>query len=302
MQLCRELEQGFATPIFHWAEGKPLEAVLAETEMAPGDFVRNCKQLLDLLRQVEEVAAARRRRAVRRGTRGGLPWRRRLHGRSSYDARRRDQSVRNPRRDRQPDRRRRAGRGRAARPGARARPTGTSTIGSRSRAGPRGETMHAPPHRRWTTACGSWWRSGRRHRPGRRERDVPRRAPDRERTGARGRGGEHRRTSWCGASACPRDTEGGVQRLAGRDHLPDGRHEDHLSPVGRREPSPATPRTWRMIGLGARGRHSTRAPAALAGRARSDVPAGFWAGTSRPPPARCRIAYDTKRGRARPSR
>jgi ATP-dependent RNA helicase HelY len=56
VQLCRELEQGFATPIFHWAEGKPLEDVLAETEMAPGDFVRNCKQLLDLLRQVEDVA------------------------------------------------------------------------------------------------------------------------------------------------------------------------------------------------------------------------------------------------------
>jgi ATP-dependent RNA helicase HelY len=24
--------------------------------MAPGDFVRNCKQLIDLLRQIEEVA------------------------------------------------------------------------------------------------------------------------------------------------------------------------------------------------------------------------------------------------------
>ncbi len=56
VQLCRELEQGFATPIYHWAQGLPLEAVLAETEMAPGDFVRNCKQLLDLLRQVEDVA------------------------------------------------------------------------------------------------------------------------------------------------------------------------------------------------------------------------------------------------------
>ena len=56
VQLCRELEAGFATPIFHWANGRPLEEVLAETEMAPGDFVRNCKQLVDLLRQVEEVA------------------------------------------------------------------------------------------------------------------------------------------------------------------------------------------------------------------------------------------------------
>ncbi len=56
VQLCRELEPGFAESIFHWAEGKPLEDLLEETEMAPGDFVRNCKQLLDLLRQVEDVA------------------------------------------------------------------------------------------------------------------------------------------------------------------------------------------------------------------------------------------------------
>jgi ATP-dependent RNA helicase HelY len=56
VQLSRELDAGFATPVFHWAEGKPLEDVLAETDMAPGDFVRNCKQLVDLLRQIEEVA------------------------------------------------------------------------------------------------------------------------------------------------------------------------------------------------------------------------------------------------------
>jgi ATP-dependent RNA helicase HelY len=74
VQLCRELEAGFATPVFHWAEGKPLDDVLRETEMAPGDFVRNCKQLLDLLRQIEEVAdgataevVGAARRAVLRG-------------------------------------------------------------------------------------------------------------------------------------------------------------------------------------------------------------------------------------------
>ena len=74
MQLCRELEAGFAGPIFHWASGRPLEEILAETDMAPGDFVRNCKQLLDLLRQVEEVAQpetaalfARARASVLRG-------------------------------------------------------------------------------------------------------------------------------------------------------------------------------------------------------------------------------------------
>jgi ATP-dependent RNA helicase HelY len=58
VQLCRELDAGFATQIFHWSEGKPLEDVLHEADMAPGDFVRNCKQLLDLLRQIEEVAPA----------------------------------------------------------------------------------------------------------------------------------------------------------------------------------------------------------------------------------------------------
>jgi len=56
VQLCRDLEAGFAPPVFHWTEGKPLDDVLAETEMAPGDFVRNCKQLADLLRQIEDVA------------------------------------------------------------------------------------------------------------------------------------------------------------------------------------------------------------------------------------------------------
>jgi ATP-dependent RNA helicase HelY len=56
VELTRELETGFAATAFQWAEGKPLEDVLLETEMAPGDFVRTSKQLLDLLRQIEEVA------------------------------------------------------------------------------------------------------------------------------------------------------------------------------------------------------------------------------------------------------
>jgi ATP-dependent RNA helicase HelY len=56
VQLCRELEPGFAAVALAWADGRALEDVLAETEMAPGDFVRNCKQLIDLLRQIEEAA------------------------------------------------------------------------------------------------------------------------------------------------------------------------------------------------------------------------------------------------------
>jgi ATP-dependent RNA helicase HelY len=66
VELCRELEAGFASPVHRWAEGDPLEDVLRETGMAPGDFVRNCKQLLDLLRQIEEVAEGQQAEVVRR--------------------------------------------------------------------------------------------------------------------------------------------------------------------------------------------------------------------------------------------
>ena len=74
VELCRELEDGFAAPVFRWAGGEALEDVLRETTMAPGDFVRNCKQLLDLLRQIQDVApestadvARRAGQAVNRG-------------------------------------------------------------------------------------------------------------------------------------------------------------------------------------------------------------------------------------------
>jgi ATP-dependent RNA helicase HelY len=56
VELTRDLDPGFVATIFRWAEGAPLDDVLLESAMAPGDFVRNAKQLLDLLRQVEDVA------------------------------------------------------------------------------------------------------------------------------------------------------------------------------------------------------------------------------------------------------
>jgi ATP-dependent RNA helicase HelY len=56
VELVRELDPGFMPTVFDWAEGKSLEDVLATSGLTPGDFVRNCKQLLDLLRQVETVA------------------------------------------------------------------------------------------------------------------------------------------------------------------------------------------------------------------------------------------------------
>ena len=65
VELCRELDFGFVPTVFEWAEGKPLEDVLLASGLAAGDFVRNCKQLLDLLRQIEEIAASPLRSVVR---------------------------------------------------------------------------------------------------------------------------------------------------------------------------------------------------------------------------------------------
>ncbi len=57
----REPDHGFAWPIHRWARGEPLSAVLtaAETngmELSAGDFVRWCRQVLDLLDQIAGVA------------------------------------------------------------------------------------------------------------------------------------------------------------------------------------------------------------------------------------------------------
>ncbi|MGA7419629.1 MAG: hypothetical protein WBW80_16650, partial [Acidimicrobiales bacterium] len=45
-----------ARSVTRWAEGGLLSSVLADCEVAPGDFVRNVRQLIDLLRQLAQVA------------------------------------------------------------------------------------------------------------------------------------------------------------------------------------------------------------------------------------------------------
>jgi ATP-dependent RNA helicase HelY len=52
----RPPEPGFLASAHAWAAGRDLDEVLGEEEMSGGDFVRNVKQLADLLRQVAEVA------------------------------------------------------------------------------------------------------------------------------------------------------------------------------------------------------------------------------------------------------
>jgi ATP-dependent RNA helicase HelY len=55
LSFLREPDAGFAWPAHAWAQGRPLEAVLA-TGLTPGDFVRAAKQLIDLLDQVGAAA------------------------------------------------------------------------------------------------------------------------------------------------------------------------------------------------------------------------------------------------------
>jgi ATP-dependent RNA helicase HelY len=56
LPLTRPPEIGFFALATGWAAGTDLEELLGEHEMSGGDFVRNVKQLIDLLRQVAEVA------------------------------------------------------------------------------------------------------------------------------------------------------------------------------------------------------------------------------------------------------
>lgn len=56
LPLTRPPEPGFFALAHAWAAGENLEEVLEDEDLSGGDFVRNAKQLIDLLRQVGEVA------------------------------------------------------------------------------------------------------------------------------------------------------------------------------------------------------------------------------------------------------
>ncbi len=81
LQRTREPDLGFAWPVYRWARGESLSAVLTAAEgngaeLSAGDFVRWCRQVIDVLDQVRGVAGENSRveaaataavRAVRRG-------------------------------------------------------------------------------------------------------------------------------------------------------------------------------------------------------------------------------------------
>ncbi len=57
----REPDTGFAWPVYRWAHGESLDRALSAADgtgddLPPGDFVRWCKQLIDLLDQLADVA------------------------------------------------------------------------------------------------------------------------------------------------------------------------------------------------------------------------------------------------------
>jgi ATP-dependent RNA helicase HelY len=56
LPLTRPPDPGFFAAAYAWAAGEDLGDVIAEEELSGGDFVRNVKQLIDLLRQLGEVA------------------------------------------------------------------------------------------------------------------------------------------------------------------------------------------------------------------------------------------------------
>ncbi|WP_298457672.1 RNA helicase [uncultured Cellulomonas sp.] len=62
------LDLGLVEPVHRWASGRSLDAVLKGTDLAAGDFVRWCKQVIDLLDQLSQAAPSPRvAEAARRG-------------------------------------------------------------------------------------------------------------------------------------------------------------------------------------------------------------------------------------------
>jgi ATP-dependent RNA helicase HelY len=71
----RAPDAGFVALAHAWASGEGLAEIIADEEMSGGDFVRNTKQLIDLLRQIGDLApelatAAAARQAAERVFRG----------------------------------------------------------------------------------------------------------------------------------------------------------------------------------------------------------------------------------------
>ncbi|HEU5001337.1 MAG TPA: DEAD/DEAH box helicase [Actinomycetota bacterium] len=58
LELTRGTEAGFAEIMYRWCGGVSLEEVLTEEGLTAGDFIRTCKQTIDLLRQLRDAAGS----------------------------------------------------------------------------------------------------------------------------------------------------------------------------------------------------------------------------------------------------
>ncbi len=56
LEVTGPLDLGLVAPVHRWASGKGLDAVLRGTDIAAGDFVRWCKQVVDVLDQLGQAA------------------------------------------------------------------------------------------------------------------------------------------------------------------------------------------------------------------------------------------------------
>ena len=66
LPLTGDPDAGMAWMMHRWASGQRLEAVLRGGDMAAGDFVRRCKQVVDLLDQIGDAAPEPTLRATAR--------------------------------------------------------------------------------------------------------------------------------------------------------------------------------------------------------------------------------------------
>jgi ATP-dependent RNA helicase HelY len=57
LALTRPPDPGFMALAYAWVVGEPLDQILADEDLSAGDFVRNAKILIDLLRQVGDAAS-----------------------------------------------------------------------------------------------------------------------------------------------------------------------------------------------------------------------------------------------------
>ncbi len=58
LRRTRRPDGGLARAVVAWASGGTLDTVLRDAEVAPGDFVRNIRQVIDLVRQIGQVAGS----------------------------------------------------------------------------------------------------------------------------------------------------------------------------------------------------------------------------------------------------